>query len=174
MVAHRRPVVRTAPPVGGGGAAPAPMLEAYADAKGVAPGYTPGYLQGEYPGARADRRESAPARSRKGQRPALPRRATRPLLIRVGGSKVAPQNARPRKAASTQDDRPVKISVPIGVETHARLSALSALRRMPAGALAAEFIRDGLKTAGVVVVRRKSAEEVDLAGQGKESASDAA
>lgn len=83
-------------------------------------------------------------------------------------------NARPRKAASSPSDHPVKLSVPIGVETHARLSALASLRRMPAGALAAQFIMDGLKDAGVIVVRRKSSEEGNLSGQGKESASDAA
>ncbi len=73
---------------------------------------------------------------------------------------MAAQSSRRRKTATAPDGRPVKTSVPLDVGTHARLCALAALRGMSNGALAAEFIRDGLK--GIVVIdRRKPAGHVD-------------
>lgn len=73
-----------------------------------------------------------------------------------------------------QGDRPVKCSVPLDVGTHSRLAALASLRRMSAGALAAEFIADGLRGQVVVIDRRKPAVEEGPACQEESSASDAA
>lgn len=74
---------------------------------------------------------------------------------------MAAQSPRRRVSAATQDNRPVKLSVPIAVGTHSRLCALAALRRMPVGALAAQFIDDGLK--GKVIVVDKQAKPADHA-----------
>ena len=56
----------------------------------------------------------------------------------------------------------MKTSVPLDVGTHAKLAALAALRGMPAGALAAEFIREGVRSI-IVIDKRKSAGQEDQA-----------
>lgn len=84
-----------------------------------------------------------------------------PCSSRLEGIAVA---TRKRKVASTQDDRPVKTSVPLDVGTHSRLSALASLRRMSAGALAAEFIRDGVKSILVIDRAKSSGQAVSSAG----------
>jgi hypothetical protein len=54
----------------------------------------------------------------------------------------------------------VKTSVPLDVETHAKLCGLAALRSVDRAAMAAEFIRNGLK--GVLLIdKRGGSDHVD-------------
>jgi hypothetical protein len=54
----------------------------------------------------------------------------------------------------------VKTSVPLDVGTHAKLCAAAALRGVDRSALAAEFVREGLR--GVMVIdKKKSADHPD-------------
>lgn len=72
---------------------------------------------------------------------------------------MSAQSPRRRKSAAAQMSRPVKTSVPLDVGTHAKLAAMAALRGMPAGALAAEFIRDGVRSIIVIDKARKANHE---------------
>jgi hypothetical protein len=54
----------------------------------------------------------------------------------------------------------VKTSVPLDVETHAKLCGLAALRGVDRSALAAEFVKNGLK--GVLLIdKRGGSDHVD-------------
>ena len=72
---------------------------------------------------------------------------------------MAAHSTKRRKLVTTQDDRPVKTSVPLDVDTHSRLAAMASRRRMPASALAAEFIKAGVRSI-IVIDRAKSAGRV--------------
>ena len=65
-----------------------------------------------------------------------------------------------RRSASTtagpSDRPPVKTSVPLTVETHAKLAALSALSGEDRGALAAKMIEEGLRGMLIIDKRRSS------------------
>lgn len=72
----------------------------------------------------------------------------------------AQENPRRRKQAPAAPQRTVKTSVPLDVETHAKLCGLAALRSVDRSALAAEFVREGLK--GVVLFdKRGGSDHVD-------------
>lgn len=73
---------------------------------------------------------------------------------------MSAQQPRRRKPAVAPQSRSVKCSVPLRVEVHAKLAAAAALRGMPAGALAAEFIEGQLRYM-VIVDRRKSPADAD-------------
>jgi hypothetical protein len=72
----------------------------------------------------------------------------------------AQDSPRRRTAASAAPLPSVKTSVPLDVETHAKLCGLAALRSVDRSALAAEFIRNGLR--GVVLFdKRKGSDHTD-------------
>lgn len=77
---------------------------------------------------------------------------------------MSAQSPRKRRSPSTQAPRSVRTSVPLDVSTHVKLSALAAMRGMPAGALAAEFVREGVRSI-VVIDKRRSADPVDSDSQ---------
>ena len=74
--------------------------------------------------------------------------------------------ARRRTAARPSPTVPVRISVPLDAEDHAKLCAAAALQQRDRSALAAEILRDGLKGLVAIFDRRKSAGRVDLADEG--------
>jgi hypothetical protein len=60
---------------------------------------------------------------------------------------------RRRTSASAAPQKTVKTSVPLDVETHAKLCGLAALKGVDRSAMAAEFIRVGLR--GVVLFDKR-------------------
>ena len=66
----------------------------------------------------------------------------------------AQDSPRRRTPASAAARPPVKTSVPLDVNTHAKLCAIAALRGVDRSALAAEFIRAGLR--GVLVIDKRN------------------
>lgn len=76
--------------------------------------------------------------------------------------------SRRRKTADPPARRSVKCTVVLDVATHARLAAAAALAGCDRSTLAARYITEGLRTAGVVVLtRRGNSEQADPSDEGK-------
>jgi hypothetical protein len=72
----------------------------------------------------------------------------------------AQDSPRRRTSASAAPLPSVKTSVPLDVETHAKLCGLAALKGVDRSALAARFIKDGLR--GVILIdKRKGSDHTD-------------
>lgn len=75
-----------------------------------------------------------------------------------------------RRSAATQAQRTVKTSVLLGVETHAKLAALAALRGVPMSTVMAEAIADAVSSMVVFDRASKVPKPADSPVQERESA----
>ena len=85
--------------------------------------------------------------------------------LRDEANAMATERSRRQKSADWPDRPPVKCSVLLDVETHARLAAVAALRGCDRSTIAAEAIREGLR-GGAAFDRGSQTDPVKLAGEG--------
>lgn len=79
-----------------------------------------------------------------------------------------------RRSATQQTQRTVKTSVLLGVEVHAKLAALAALRGVPMTTIMADAIADAVSSMVVFDRSSKTSKPADSPVQEKESAGEAA